>query len=520
DNKITQQEHDDLAAKNDAVTAAKADAAKAVEGLPAGDAKDGLNGRLAKVDGIDVPAVDENGNGKPDAEEAAEAVNAATAKVAEAEAKEKEAEAALTQAKADNKITQQEHDDLAAKNDAVTAAKADAAKAVEGLPAGDAKDGLNGRLAKVDGIDVPAVDENGNGKPDAEEAAEAFNNAKVHLEKALNTVIQPNDDLYAVYKLAFGKPVGNPEESTTTWREVLNQNGVSGFSVDKNYGGEFRYTYNGLEGSDIISTGYSIGGTARTMISRNDMVINTNGGDDIIAVGMDVGRSYSAGYTDKKYLTSTGDGDDILIVGLGNNNVGIHLKDDASLRISDRDDVISDGELLLPSSSYDHGSGGIISSTTITMGDGDDTLLALGYEGFGNAIVNTDIDLGAGNDTIHVNGDVKAVSIKGGSGMDILAISHGTLSTKDFSGFEVIDLGDNNGGVNIIASDLVKSGVDAIEGGTLKIIGSSNSGVNLDGDDWKSDGVQSEDGVNYNVYTHEAAPDIKILIDEHITNVM
>uniref|UniRef100_UPI00406C0CA4 GA-like domain-containing protein n=1 Tax=Escherichia coli TaxID=562 RepID=UPI00406C0CA4 len=114
-----------------------------------------------------VPAVDENGNGKPDAEEAAEAVNAATAKVAEAEAKEKEAEAALTQAKADNKITQQEHDDLAAKNDAVTAAKADAAKAVEGLPAGDAKDGLNGRLAKVDGIDVPAVDENGNGKADA-----------------------------------------------------------------------------------------------------------------------------------------------------------------------------------------------------------------------------------------------------------------------------------------------------------------------------------------------------------------
>ncbi|ENF6260238.1 hypothetical protein ABRW01_005317, partial [Escherichia coli] len=344
---------------------------------------------------------------------------------------------------------------------------------------------------------------------------------KAHLEKALNTVYQPNDDLYASYAFGFGnKPVGNPEESTTTWREVLNQNGVSGFNVDKNDNGEFRYTYNGLEGSDIISTGYSIGGTARTMISRNDMVINTNGGDDIIAVGMDVGRSYSAGYTDKKYLTSTGDGDDILIVGLGNNNVGIHLKDDASLRISDRDDVISDGELLLPSSSYDHGSGGIISSTTITMGDGDDTLLALGYEGFGNAIVNTDIDLGAGNDTIHVNGDVKAVSIKGGSGMDILAISHGTLSTKDFSGFEVIDLGDNNGGVNIIASDLVKSGVDAIEGGTLKIIGSSNSGVNLDGDDWKPDGVQSEDGVNYNVYTHEAAPDIKILIDEHITNVM
>ncbi|EMR7187127.1 TPA: hypothetical protein KFU02_005324, partial [Escherichia coli] len=349
---------------------------------------------------------------------------------------------------------------------------------------------------------------------------EAFNNARARLEKALNTVYQPNDDLYASYVLGFGKPTGNPEASTATWREVLNQNGVSGFSVDYSHSGEFRYIYNGVEGSDIISTSYSIGGTARTMINRNDMFIKTNGGDDIIAVGMDLGRSYSVGYTEKQYLTSMGDGDDILIVGLGNNDVGIHLKDDASLRISDRNELISDGELLFQSNSYDHGRGGIISSTSITMDDGDDTLLALGYEGFGKAIVNTDIDLGAGNDTIHVNGDVEAVSIKGGSGMDILAISHGTLSTKDFSGFEVIDLGDNNGGVNITASDLVKSGVDAIEGGTLKIIGSSNSKVNLDGDDWKSDGVQSEDGVNYNVYTHEAAPDIKILIDEHIANVM
>ena len=442
---------------NVALEAAKQAAQEAVNKVPDAD-KGNLQDRVDALTPAQVPDVtDANGNGKADTAE--QAVADAEAAVKAAEAKKAEADDAAAQA-----------------------------------------------------------DKDGNGKADTAEQAVA--DAKAHLEKALNTVYQPNNDLYASYAFGFGKPTGNPEASTSTWREVLNQNGVSGFSVDKNHAGEFRYTYNGLEGSDIISTGYSIGGTGRTMISRNDMVINTNGGDDIIAVGMDLGRSYSAGYTDKKYVTSTGDGDDILIVGLGNNNVGIHLKDDASLRISDRDDVISDGELLLPSNSYDHGSGGIISSTTITMGDGDDTLLALGYEGFGNAIVNTDIDLGAGNDTIHVNGDVEAVSIKGGSGMDILAISHGTLSTKDFSGFEVIDLGDNNGGVNIIASDLVKSGVDAIEGGTLKIIGSSNSRVNLDGDDWKSDGVQSEDGVNYNVYTHEAAPDIKILIDEHITNVM
>ena len=363
-------------------------------------------------------------------------------------------------------------------------------------------------------------DADGNGKPDSQDQQEAFNNAKAHLEKALNTVYQPNDDLYAVYKFGFNKPTGNPEASTTSWREVLNQNGVSGFSVDQGHDGSYRYIYNGLDGDDVISTAYSVGGTGRTMVSRNDMVINTNAGDDIISVGMDYGRSYSAGYTDKKYVTNMGAGDDIMMIGLGNNKVGVHLRDDLSLRIVDRDDTINNGELLFPVSQYDKGTGGIISSTTINMGDGNDTLLACGYEEGGKAIVNSNIDLGAGNDIIHVNGDVEAVNIKGGAGMDTLAISHGTLTTTDFSGFEVIELGDNNGGINVIASALVHSGVDAIEGGILKITGTSNTRVNLDGNDWKFGGPLSEDGVNYNVYTHDAAPGIKILIDEHITNVM
>ncbi len=362
------------------------------------------------------------------------------------------------------------------------------------------------------------TDANGNGKADTAEQAVA--DAKAHLEKALNTVYQPNDDLYAVYKFGFNKPTGNPEASTTSWREVLNQNGVSGFSVDQGHDGSYRYIYNGLDGDDVISTAYSVGGTGRAMVSRNDMVINTNAGDDIISVGMDYGRSYSAGYTDKKYVTNMGAGDDIMMIGLGNNKVGVHLRDDLSLRIVDRDDTINNGELLFPVSQYDKGTGGIISSTTINMGDGNDTLLAFGYEGGGKAIVNSNIDLGAGNDIIHVNGDVEAVNIKGGAGMDTLAISHGTLTTTDFSGFEVIELGDNNGGINVIASALVHSGVDAIEGGILKITGTSNTRVNLDGNDWKFGGPLSEDGVNYNVYTHDAAPGIKILIDEHITNVM
>ncbi len=462
---------------------------------------------------------DADGNGKPDSQDAQEALDAAEDLVAKAEEAEKVAEDALKAA--GDVIDQPKHDDLTAKHDAVVAAKTPAEAAVNNLPEGPEKEALKGRLDAVDGIQVPAVnDADGNGKPDSQDQQEAFNNAKAHLEKALNTVYQPNDDLYAVYKSAFNKPAGNPEASTTSWREVLNQNGVSGFSADKGHDGAYRYTYNGLDGDDVISTAYSVGGTGRTMVSRNDMVINTNDGDDIISVGMDYGRSYSAGYTDKKYYTEMGAGDDIMMIGLGNNKVGVHLRDDLSLRIVDRDDNINNGELLLPVSQYDKGTGGIISSTSINMGDGNDTLLAFGYEGFGKAIVNTNIDLGAGNDIIHVNGDVEAVNIKGGAGMDTLAISHGTLTTTDFSGFEVIELGDNNGGINVIASALVHSGVDAIEGGTLKITGTSNTRVNLDGNDWKSGGPLSEDGVNYNVYTHDEAPGIKILIDEHITNVV
>ena len=445
---------------------------------------------------------------------------AATAAVEAAEAADQAAKDKLAELNADNLITPEEKAQLEAAKQNADTLKGEADSAVKALPDTAAeKGGLQDRVDALDGIQVPEVnDQDGNGKADAEEAA--FNNAKAHLEKALNTVYQPNDDLYAVYKSAFNKPTGNPEASTTSWREVLNQNGVSGFSVDKDHDAAYRYTYNGLDGDDVISTAYSVGGTGRSMVSRNDMVINTNGGDDIISVGMDYGRSYSAGYTDKKYATNTGAGDDIMMIGLGNNKVGVHLRDDLSLRIVDRDDTINNGELLLPVSQYDKGTGGIISSTSINMGDGNDTLLAFGYEGFGKAIVNTNIDLGAGNDIIHVNGDVEAVNIKGGEGMDTLAISHGTLSTTDFSGFEVIELGDNNGGINVIASALVHSGVDAIEGGILKITGTSNARVNLDGNDWKSGGVLSEDGVNYNVYTHDAAPDIKILIDEHITNVV
>ncbi|MBZ9087269.1 hypothetical protein H5T23_25640, partial [Escherichia coli] len=380
-------------------------------------------------------------------------------------------------------------------------------------PAGDAKDGLNGRLAKVDGIDVPAVDENGNGKPDAEEAAEAFNNAKVHLEKALNTVIQPNDDLYASYKLAFGKPEGNPEGSTSSWREVLNRNSGSGFTVDKNHGGEFRYTYNGLEDSDIISTGYSIGGISRTMISRNDMSINTNGGDDIIAVGQDIGRSYSAGYTDKKYVTDMGDGNDILFVGLSNEAVQINLRADGSLRVIDKGNDFSSGDLINVSADYDSDNGGVISSTTINMGSGDDTILALGFSSGGNAIQNSTIALGAGNDIIQVNGGIEASKIDGGTGFDTLIISNGTISSDSFTGFEKIELA-SSGHLLLHSKDFSNHDI----GGILKVTGENGSTVNIQNFNWQESGLgrTEEDGVIYTTYISSDYPDLSLWVQDSI----
>ncbi|WP_000296498.1 GA-like domain-containing protein, partial [Escherichia coli] len=91
-----------------------------------------------------------------DAQEKA-ALDHAKALVAEAEAKQGEAKDALTKAQADNAINPQEHNDLTAKNQAVTDAKSPAADAVNALPEGEAKTELQGRLDKVTGIQVPDV---------------------------------------------------------------------------------------------------------------------------------------------------------------------------------------------------------------------------------------------------------------------------------------------------------------------------------------------------------------------------
>ncbi len=74
------------------------------------------------------------------------------------------------------------------------------------------------------------------------------------------------------------------------------------------------------------------------------------------------------------------------------------------------------------------------------MGNGDDTILALGWSDGGNAVQNSIIELGSGNDTMQVNGTIEASKIDGGAGFDTLIISNGTISSESFTGFEKIEL--------------------------------------------------------------------------------
>ncbi|EKQ0165440.1 hypothetical protein P4P03_005291, partial [Escherichia coli] len=354
----------------------------------------------------------------------------------------------------------------------------------------------------------------------SQDAAEA----RVLYEKAFSNVYQTGD-LYAKTDTTslFAPAATKLAKSTAQWKAILENNAGSQMSQDQNAEGETRYIYNGISGSDIITVGQSVGGTGLNMThTRNDMKIITGDGDDVIIAGQDYGRLVSAGQWDYKYLTEMGSGDDTLIVGASNSNLNVIMFSDGSIGAVKKDNSQL-GDVIPFNEGYNTADGGQISGTTIDMGSGNDTVLALGHENGGTAIINATIKLGEGNDTIQINGDVKSGTspsvITGDAGMDTLIISDGLISSEYFSGFENIELG-INGEVKIVAGSLVKSDSNSIEGGILKITGGSDSKVDLDGNDWIKGSAESEGDITYNIYTHASAPDVQILIDERITNVV
>ncbi|RDP10210.1 hypothetical protein C4A59_02523 [Escherichia coli] len=515
DNLITPEEKAQLEAAKQNADTLKEEANSAVQALPDTVAEKGdLQDRVDALDGIQVPEVnDQDGNGRADDLDVA----AATAAVEAAEAADQAAKDKLAELNADNLITPEEKAQLEAAKQNADTLKEEANSAVQALPDTVAEKGdLQDRVDALDGIQVPEVnDQDGNGIPDFIDSQLAF----------FNKASSPNvsGDLYPDAP-RFSWTTESQKLSTVNknWEGILNANLGAYVTREVSSTNAEQYNYNGINGSDIISIKNSLFGLDRTQISRQPVGLFTGEGDDIIVTGQDYGRNTSLGNTDHANITNMGGGDDTLVVGAGNNNVTLYVNDDGQLRAT------TDGYDGLYSINYNQinpgVTGGTISGTDISMGEGNDTILALGTEGnTADAIINTNIDLGQGNDFIYINGNVSSawntsVNIRGNEGVDTLFIDNGNISSLQFSGFEVIKLG-RNGGVNIREVDLLKSGADAIEGGDLKIIREASSRVKLEGD-FIQKGIETVEGVNYLVYSNDNTPGIRILVDTDIPLIM
>ncbi|RCC62702.1 hypothetical protein C6B09_21530 [Escherichia coli] len=493
---------------NTALDTAKQAAQEAVNKVPEGtEGKEGLQTRLDGLTPADVPAVtDQDGNGKADAAEASLA--AAEAAVQAAEAKKEAADEAAANADKDQNglITPAEAKAVEDANTALDTAKQAAQEAVNKVPEGtEGKEGLQTRLDGLTPADVPAVtDQDGNGKADAAEAAVAF------YERALPSNV--SGDLYPQPSI-FGDKVSSVSKN---WSTLLDSNPGSYVTSQRLDSGANQYNYNGHTGSDVISITDSFGGLDRTQASRFPVGLFTGEGNDLIVTGRDYGRNTSAGYTDHSHRTDMGNGDDTLVVGVGNNDVTLYVNEEGQLRATT--DSYNGSTSIDYTGLNSSSSGGTISGTDIVMGAGNDTVLALGYEGnSADAIINTNIDLGAGNDFIYANGEISTnngtqVNIIGGEGFDTISLDNTTVTSAMFSGFEHVDL--HSTSHLILNLDDFKS--QDIEGGILKISGSSGASVDVQNFDWENLGSANDGDVKYFTYQSSDIPGLTLWIQEGI----
>ncbi|EPJ0140905.1 hypothetical protein ACTA9V_004895, partial [Escherichia coli] len=285
------------------------------------------------------------------------------------------------------------------------------------------------------------------------------------------------------------------------------------------YGSNQTIHFEMTESDNIVTTSHSIGNLAISLSSR-PQIINTHAGDDTIVAGLDFG--FNKGWYSE---VNMGSGNDVLIIGMGNSNYKVIFSDDG-LRIENKSYVTTGDEIEIDKSSYYKDAGGRIYSSNANMDEGNDTVLVLGSRYNETAIESSKIDLGNGDDVVDVVGNISSdSSIKGGAGFDTLVIHKGNATSNTFSGFEKIELKDS-GVLNLLAESLK---YDSIEGNKLKITGDGSSRVDLgnngntlsdNGHDWIKGGTESEGDITYNIYTHASVPDVQVLIDERITNVV
>ncbi|WP_373364375.1 GA-like domain-containing protein [Staphylococcus pettenkoferi] len=197
DGLITPDEHDALEKANQDAAEAKQSAQAKVDALPS-DQRGNMPEELEKLNGIDIPDVnDSDANGVSDEvdaqrEEAQSAVNAA--KNADQAAQDK-----LKEANADGLITPDEHEALEKANQDAAEAKQSAQEKVDALPS-DQRGDMPSDLEKLHGIDVPDVnDSDANGVSDdvdrqREEAQNAVNAAKNADQAAQDKLKEANAD--------------------------------------------------------------------------------------------------------------------------------------------------------------------------------------------------------------------------------------------------------------------------------------------------------------------------------------
>jgi hypothetical protein len=211
-----------------------------------------------------------------------------------------------------------------------------------------------------------------------------------------------------------------------------------------------------------------------------------------------------------------GDGYDDLIV-------GAHLGDDGGSNAGEayviygRPDM---GGLFRAGSSYDDWIAGSDMGDQLDGRGGADTLLGYG-----------------GNDLLIV-ADTKFARIDGGDGIDTLMLDGSGISL-DFTqiaqgkvtGIEKLDIGGSGANeVTLRLSDVLAlsptESVDGEPGTAILINGDADDTVNLastlagaDSGAWSLAGQQTVNGVDYDVYVNAADADVRVLIDQEITNV-
>ncbi|EPW5327744.1 GA-like domain-containing protein, partial [Escherichia coli] len=329
-------------------------------------------------------------------------------------------------------------------------------------------------------------------------------------ERALPSNV--SGDLYPQPSI-FGDKVSSVSKN---WSTLLDSNPGSYVTSQRLDSGANQYNYNGHTGSDVISITDSLGGLDRTQASRFPVGLFTGEGNDLIVTGRDYGRNTSAGYTVHSHRTDMGNGDDTLVVGVGNNDVTLYVNEEGQLRATT--DSYNGSTSIDYTGLNSSSSGGTISGTDIVMGAGNDTVLALGYEGnSADAIINTNIDLGAGNDFIYANGEISTnngtqVNIIGGEGFDTISLDNTTVTSAMFSGFEHVDL--HSTSHLILNSDDFKS--QDIEGEILKISGSSGASVDVQNFDWENLSSANDGDVKYFTYQSTDIPGLTLWIQEGI----